>query len=121
MLTALFLIGLQHWMELSLRVTLGLFLLWVVKDFIFYPFVRTAYESRVKTGTERLIGARGVAQGQLDPRGYVQVRGELWRAEAEPSNRPILPGSPIRVRAAHGLTLLVTADKDNERDSVINI
>jgi membrane protein implicated in regulation of membrane protease activity len=120
MLVALVLMGAQHWLEISLRVITGLFFLWVVKDLIFYPFVRTAYESRAKTGTEQLIGIQGIAQGQLDPHGYVRIRGELWRAEAEPSHKPILSGSFIRVQAAYGLTLIVTSDKDHESDSVLH-
>ena len=118
MLAALILMGLWQWMGLSSWVTIGLFLLLVVKDFIFYPFVRTAY-SGAKTGTEQLIGVPGIAQGQLDPRGYVRIGAELWRAEAEPSHKPILPGSSIRVRAAHGLTLVVTTDKDNKSNAVL--
>ena len=120
MLAALLLIGLQYWIGVSLWVIIGLFFLWVVKDFIIYPFVRTAYQAGVKTGTDQLVGAQGVAhQKRLDPRGYVRVRGELWRAEAEPGDKPISPGSPIRVQAAHGLTLIVTIDKDNESNSLL--
>jgi membrane-bound serine protease (ClpP class) len=80
-----------------------------------YPLLRTAYESGVKTGAERLIGARGVAQDELSPRGYVRVRGELWQAEVEPSDDPLAPGapgSPVKVLAAEGMTLIVTAEKN---------
>lgn len=107
---ALLLIGLLNWITLPLWAAGTLFVVWVVKDFLLYPFVRTAYDSNVKTGSEQLIGAKGVAHEQLAPHGYVHVHGELWQATAEPKNKPIAPGTPVRVRAAQGLTLVVTAD-----------
>ena len=113
-LMALLLIGLLDWMTLPLWAVGVLFVVWVVKDFVLYPFVRTAYESNVKTGSEQLIGAQGIAHERLAPHGYIQVHGELWQATAEPKDNPIASGTPVRVRAAQGLTLIVTADtKDN--------
>lgn len=112
LILAFLLIGLRHWIDLPLWVAVGLFALWVVKDFVLYPFVRSAYESNAPTGSKQLIGAQGVVHEQLDPNGYVQVNGELWRAIAEPSDQPIPSGTPIRVREADGLTLIVSADTD---------
>jgi membrane-bound serine protease (ClpP class) len=69
--------------------------------------VRIAVRARlnkVMTGPQALIGADGVAQQPLTPRGQILVHGELWLAE---SNSPISPGDPVRVRAVRGLTLLV--------------
>ena len=43
---------------------------------------------------------------------YVRVRGELWQAEVKPSDDPVLPGSPVKVLAAEGMTLIVKAEKD---------
>lgn len=105
--------ALRVWLEIPLWVALGLVILWVFKDLAMYPFLRTAYESDVKTGVGQLVGARGVAHGELAPRGYVRVRGELWRAEARGESQPISPGSPIRVEGAEGMTLLVKADPAN--------
>ena len=76
-----------------------------------YPLLRTAYESGVKTGVEQLVGARGVAQEELAPRGYIRVRGELWRAEIKADNGRIPSGSPVRILEAQGMTLIVEADK----------
>jgi membrane protein implicated in regulation of membrane protease activity len=103
-----------NWVTLPLWAAGLLFFGWVVKDFALYPFVRTAYESNVKTGSEQLIGAQGIAHERLAPHGYIQVHGELWQATAEPKDKPIASGTPVYVRAAQGLTLIVTADtKDN--------
>lgn len=107
---AVVLLGLMEWVSLSLWAASGLFTLWVIKDIALYPLVRTAYESDVKTGVEQLVGEKGVAQESLDPHGMVRVRGELWQAEAEPSEQRIEPNSEIRVRAARGLTLIVSRE-----------
>ena len=56
------------------------------------------------------MGEKGMAQERLDPRGMVQVRGELWQAEAEPSGTHIEPNSEIKVTAAQGLTLIVSRE-----------
>jgi membrane protein implicated in regulation of membrane protease activity len=95
--------GLPFWL------VAGFLVLWVVKDFAIYPFIRTAINADVKTGPSELIGKRGVARERLEPRGYIQVGGELWRAEIASGHQPILPGSPVRVQTARGLTLIVAA------------
>lgn len=114
----LLLIGLLNWIALPLWVAGALFVAWVVKDFLLYPFVRTAYESNVRTGSAQLIGTKGVAHERLAPRGYIHVNGELWQATAEPQNKPIASGTPVCVRAAQGLTLVVTADTEENLPSM---
>ena len=42
-LAAIVLVGLVHWFGLSRWVATGLLVFWVIKDFVFYPFVRKAY------------------------------------------------------------------------------
>ncbi len=84
----------------------------VVKDFVLYPFVRSAYESDTKTGVERLVGVGGKVQRALDPKGYIRVNGELWQAKTELADQPLPSGSPVTVRAFRGLTLIV-APKEN--------
>lgn len=111
-LAAVILAVLRYWAGIPGWVALGVFVLWVIKDLVMYPLLRTAYESGVKTGADRLIGARGVAQGELSPRGYVRVRGELWQAEVKPSDGPVPPGGRVKVLAAEGMTLIVTAEKN---------
>ena len=109
-ITAIILLGLRYWIDLPLWIAVGAFLLFVIKDFLLYPLLRKAYESGAKTGADQLVGLRGVAREQIDPRGYVHVRGELWRAETESSDRPISAGSPVRVVRANGMTLIVTTE-----------
>ena len=119
--TAALLAGLHRWMELPLWAAVSLFLCYVAKDFFLYPFLRRAYETNSTTVIEQLVGVRGKATESLDPQGYVEVRGELWQANAAPGNQPIPPGARIRVQAARDMTLIVTrdaqnSDKDNSKD-----
>jgi membrane protein implicated in regulation of membrane protease activity len=115
---AIVLLGLMEWFSLSPWAALGLFSLWVIKDIALYPLLRTAYESDVKTGVEQLVGEKGMAQERLDPRGMVRVRGELWRAEAEPSGERIEPNSEIKVTAAQGLTLIVSREINVDKRAI---
>lgn len=63
-----------------------------------------ARQNKIMTGPQALLGATGVAQQPLAPRGQILVRGELWQAE---STAPISSGDEVRVYAVNGLTLLV--------------
>jgi membrane-bound serine protease (ClpP class) len=65
-----------------------------------------AHWTRVTTGAEGLIGARGKARTPLRPQGSVMVGGELWRAVAE-DGADIEPGEEIEVLGADGFTLRV--------------
>ena len=119
--TAALLAGLHRWMELPLWAAVSLCLCYVAKDVFLYPFLRRAYETNSTTVIEQLVGVRGKATESLDPQGYVEVRGELWQANAAPGNQPIPPGARIRVQAARDMTLIVTrdeqnSDKDNSKD-----
>ncbi len=106
---AMLLLGAAHrWLGLSIPVAAGLFLLFVAKDFLLYPFVRKAYEPDPRTGTELLIGCVGLTRQRLDPEGYVLVKGELWRAVADPPEQAIPPETPVLICAVSGLTLRVT-------------
>ncbi len=75
------------WLYTSLRVPMwvagGVLVAWVIKDMVLYPLLRSAYEVDDTRPIERLVGRPGTAAERLAPRGYVRVRGELWRAEAE--------------------------------------
>jgi|SRR6266545_7076199 len=105
---ALVLLALMEWVSLSPWTASGLFTLWVIKDIALYPFVRSAYESDVKTGVEQLVGEKGVAQESLEPHGMVRVRGELWQAKTEPNEQRIDPNSEISITGAYGMTLIVS-------------
>lgn len=111
-LAALILLGMRYWVGLPIWIALFGFVLWVITDFLFYPLLRVAYQPGPKTGVDQLIGLRGVVRQNLDPRGQVYLRGELWRAETAPGVLPIVSGSRVRVLRAEGMTLIVMADAD---------
>jgi membrane protein implicated in regulation of membrane protease activity len=110
-LVAVGLVVLKRWVDLPLWVAVAVFLLWVVKDLLLFPFLRSAYESGGKGGVERLIGVHGVAEERLAPSGYIRVGGELWRAEALQTDKPVPRGSRVKVQAVRGLTLLIQPEE----------
>jgi membrane-bound serine protease (ClpP class) len=64
-----------------------------------------ARQNKVMIGPEALVGAVGVAQEPLSPRGQILVHGELWLAES-PGDQ-VSRGESVRVRGVDGLKLLV--------------
>jgi len=101
--------ALIDWWDLPFWAAIGIFALLVLKDLALYPFLRVGYETREKSGIERLIGERGVVKQRLDPEGYVLVHGELWKARSALPSHPLEPGTRVRVAAAEGMLLLVEA------------
>jgi membrane protein implicated in regulation of membrane protease activity len=81
---------------------------WIGKDALLYPLVRRAYEP-AEPPWARLIGARAIARQALAPTGYVELHGQLWRAELL-HDGSISPGEAVRVQAVEGLTLRVVAE-----------
>ena len=81
--------------------------IWVAKDFVLWPWLRSAYESPAPLGVQSLVGACGVTQGALSRRGYVRIAGELWEAEVPPGDLPLPPGAAVRVVRAERMTLVV--------------
>lgn len=107
---ALILILAVHWQWISWPLAIAGFALWVIKDLLFYPLLRRAYEPD-RTGAARLVGERGVAEGDLTPSGYIRVRGELWRATADSGGQPVASGTEVEVIGAERMELTVRAAK----------
>lgn len=99
--------ALIEWWDLPLWAAIGIFALLVLKDLALYPFLRVGYETKERSGIERLIGERGVVKQRLDPEGYVLVHGELWKARSAHPGPPLDPGARVRVAASEGMLLLV--------------
>ena len=81
---------------------------WVVKDVLLYPALKTAYEGAKPAGQESMVGLVGTATEDLCPRGQVRIGPELWRAE---SSTAVLAGDPVRVTGSDGMTMLVEPAK----------
>ncbi len=85
---------------------------WLLKDLLLYPFVWRSYST--ESPPPPMVGLSGEAGERIDRKGYVRVRGELWRAELAPGAPPVEAGETIRVRDQHGLTLIVTGEREKE-------
>ena len=109
---ALVLVVVRQWTALPGWLFGGIVAAWIVKDVVLFPFVWRAYDPEAPgvTRSGGMTGARGIAREVLDPCGYVQVRGELWKAERADGSPPIAAGSRVRVVRREGLTLFVTAE-----------
>ena len=58
------------------------------------------------TAPESIVGSEGLVQQDLEPQGYVQVRGELWKASSAAGG--LKKGEQVIVTAIDGLKLTVT-------------
>ena len=103
----LFVVLLRHWFEMPWWPCLGLVALWVVKDIALFPFVWRSYDAQPLGSGHSMLGAMGIVKDELAPTGYIQVGGELWRAQALEGNLPVESGKTICIREIRGLTLLV--------------
>lgn len=73
-------------------------------SFIVYKAAKSRL-SKIKTGKEALVGARGIAVSDLKPKGEVRVVGEFWQAKA--LDEEIKAGEEVEVVDMEGLFLLV--------------
>jgi membrane protein implicated in regulation of membrane protease activity len=95
------------WAIVPLWAAVAFFAAWLIKDLAVYPWVHRAYRIGEKTGTERLIGAKAIAQERLDPEGYVKLNGELWKARVDSHQQSVPAKTVVKVQAARGMTLIV--------------
>ncbi len=95
--------------QIIVAVAVGILVLAAIASWLLYAAVRAQY-SRVKTGKEALIGARGVASTDLDPKGEVRVFGEFWQATAKEGR--IVQGQDVEVVGMDGMFLVVIRVED---------
>ncbi|RMH09146.1 MAG: nodulation protein NfeD [Nitrospirae bacterium] len=74
-----------------------------------------ALRGRTVTGSEGMIGLRGVAKTPLTPQGKVFVHGELWDAT---STEPVQVGAPVEVIRVDGLMLQVKPVANQQGETV---
>ena len=108
----------RQWWTIPDGLFWGLVLAWMIKDAVLFPFVWRAYDQDAPRAADGMIGERGVAKSMLDSSGYVQVRGELWKAVRAGDGPPIAPGCAVRVLFRKGLVLYVTSDANACRQSL---
>ena len=75
--------------------------------FITRKVIEAHRETRVRTGSEELVGAVAEARSSVDPDGQVWLGGTIWSARLADGSAPIRLGDRVRVEAVDGLTLVV--------------
>ena len=103
----LILMIIQHWVVLPAWLFWSIIGFWIIKDVVLFPVVWRAYDWERSGQSRSMIGEHGIVRDRLAPTGYVQVRGELWRAEKIGDGPPIEAGQPIQIVRSEGLTLFV--------------
>lgn len=102
-----FLILLRIWIGIPVWLLIVLCVLWIAKDVALFPFVWQAYDWGSGQKTSPMVGMEGYALSELDPEGYVEVRGERWKAQRKPGENQLRTGDKIRVVDMAGLKLIV--------------
>lgn len=111
----LILIIIQRWIVLPVWLFWSVIGFWIVKDAVLFPFVWRAYDWDRPGRSRSMIGERGIAKERLAPSGYVQVHGELWRAEKLGEESTIEKGQAVRIIKIEGLTLFVVPESADDR------
>lgn len=96
-----------HYDVVAFATAVVLLLIWIAKDLALYPLLKRAYEPTGHGYPATLVGRCGKAKERLDPRGYVLVAGELWRADAPIADAPVEAGETVVVTGATGSRLHV--------------
>jgi membrane-bound serine protease (ClpP class) len=97
----------RQFINIPTWVILSIIALWCIKDVLLFPSVWRAYDISTQRNVQPIVGMKGIVKQQLDPSGYVKVRGELWQAELVVGKTPVKRGEKIEVKGIRGLTLLV--------------
>jgi len=111
----LFLIILEHWVAMPAWLFWTVIFLWLAKEVVIFPFVWHAHDPQRPGISRTMIGALGIVKERLDPAGYIQVAGELWKAERIETTQPIEKGELVRVVKMKGLRLFVIPSESADR------
>jgi len=90
--------------QISWTVILPMITISVAFTFLVLKFGVKALRERTSTGSEGMVGQRGLAKTNLTPKGKIFIHGELWEGMSE---EPVEAGHPIEVTHIEGLTLHV--------------
>ena len=110
----LILIIIQYWVVLPVWLFWCVIGFWIIKDAVLFPFVWHAYDWERPGLNRSMIGERGIAKERLAPGGYVQIHGELWKAEKIGDGSPIEMGQSVTIIKMEGLTLFVERVRPGE-------
>jgi len=109
----------RHWVVLPVWLLWGIIVLWIVKDAVLFPFVWRAYDWERAGRSRSMVGKHAIARERLAPAGYVQIHGELWRAEKIGGGPPVEIGQKVKVVKMEGLTLFVEQVIADKQSSIL--
>jgi membrane protein implicated in regulation of membrane protease activity len=92
--------------NLPLWATITVLFAFAVFSFITYRIGHRTVLTEGVTSPDSIVGSEGVVQQDLAPEGYVQVRGELWRASSAAGG--LTKGEEVIITGIDGLKLTVT-------------
>lgn len=69
-------------MEISMELIIFIIILTTIFFLVVITFGIRAQRKKPVTGIEGLVGERGIAISKMQPRGEVQIHGELWKADS---------------------------------------
>ena len=78
--------------------------------FVTRKVIEAHRETRVRTGSEEMVGSVAEVRNTLDPQGQVWSGGTLWSARLADGAAPGRPGDRVVIEAVDGLTLVVRPD-----------
>jgi membrane-bound serine protease (ClpP class) len=93
--------------RVSVPLVIGMGVLLAGSFFAIVTFALRAQRLPVRTGREALLGRTGFTHSDLNPKGKVQIGGELWNAELEHGTGSLPDQTPVEVIAVEGLRLIV--------------
>ncbi len=99
--------GTPDFFQVSVPLVVGTAVFTAALFLVVVTFAIRAQRLRVEVGAEALIGRWGIARTDLDPRGTVQIRGELWSAQNTDRSAELKAGEEVEVVSVEGLRLNV--------------
>ena len=93
--------------RVSVPLVVGMSLITGATFFTILLFALRAQRIPVRMGQESLVGRNGIVRTPLSPVGTVQLASELWTAEPEQGEEPLLAGMHVRVVRVEGVRLYV--------------
>jgi membrane protein implicated in regulation of membrane protease activity len=84
---------------------------WVLKEAVTLPFTWKLYRKPRPSATDLMIGQVGTATENLDPHGYVNIRGELWLAELADEKKSVKKGESVQIIRIEGMKVIVESKK----------
>ncbi len=96
-----------EFMRVSLSTIVPLVLSTALITILLMGAVFKAHSTKIMSGSEGLIGEKGIAKSKISPTGKVFAHGELWNAQSEDE---IAPDDKIIIIGIEGLTLNVKKD-----------